>query len=366
MVHEQILGGWLEGPSQQITPGQMLPQGTGSHPAIVMTISRVRPWLAAGALCLVSAVAGAASGPAPRQAMSDALFTGPLAAPNATALPKGHWDIEPYLIDSIQYASFDDDWSQTDVKDSHALRSVTLMQYGLTDRLSIALLPTFGYNIPADGSTSSGPQLGDMTVRAHYMLHKFTEGEPWPTFSLSYAQGFPTGKYDGLEGNTADGLGSGVLESTFGIFTQTYFWMPTGRILRTRLNATYTTAFDDASVSGVSVYGTPAGFEGQIDTGDSYAVNLAFEYSLTRHWVPAVDIIYSHSDGAAIRGVQAANGLSTPIRSTSGSSELVSIAPALEYNWNGHYGLIVGADVVVAGRNTAATVTPQAALNIYY
>ena len=329
-----------------------------------MTSNRTRAALAATALCLVSATAGAAS--IERQAMGDALFTGPLSAPNATALPKGHWDIEPYLIDSIQYASFDDDWSQNNVEDSHALRSVTLLQYGLTDRLSIALLPTFGYNIPASGATSSGPQLGDMTLRAHYMLHKFTEGGLLPTVSLSYAQSFPTGKYDGLNGNVADGLGSGVLESTFGVFTQTYFWMPTGRILRTRLNVTYTTALDDASVSGVSVYGTPSGFDGQIDTGDSYAVNLAFEYSLTRHWVPAIDIIYGHSDGASIRGVQAANGLATPIRSTSGSSESISVAPALEYNWNGHYGVIVGANVVAAGRNTAATVAPQAALNIYY
>ena len=65
-----------------------------------MTSNRTRAALAATALCLVSATAGAAS--IERQAMGDALFTGPLSAPNATALPKGHWDIEPYLIDSIQ------------------------------------------------------------------------------------------------------------------------------------------------------------------------------------------------------------------------------------------------------------------------
>lgn len=318
-----------------------------------------------GAVLSVPGLAWAADGPN-RQAMSDALFTGPLVAPNATSLPAGHWNIEPYVLDSIQYAEFDDDWNRHDIDDSHAYRSVTLLEYGFTDRLTVALLPSFGYNVADHGPDSSGVQLGDTTLRFQYMVHAFAEGGWLPTVALAYAQGFPTGKYDGLSGHVADGLGSGVLSSTFGLFTQDYFWMPNGHILRTRLNFTYTMADADAAVEGVSVYGTPAGFNGRIDTGDSYSANLAFEYSLTRHWAPAIDIVYSHNDGSAIRGTQSADGLVTALRSRSGSSESLSVAPAMEYNWNGHYGVIVGAEVVAAGRNTAATVTPQAALNIYY
>ncbi|WP_423821659.1 hypothetical protein V5738_15135 [Salinisphaera sp. SPP-AMP-43] len=301
-----------------------------------------------------------------RQALDDALFTGPLNAPNATSLPAGHWNIEPYVLDSIQYATFDDNWDRHNTADSHAYRSVTLLEYGFTDRLTIALLPQFGYNVADRGPDSHGVQLGDTTLRFQYMLHAFEQGSWLPTTALAYSQTFPTGQYDGLEGHAADGLGSGVLQSTFGLFTQDYFWMPNGRILRARLNLTYAMADADASVDGVSVYGTGPGFNGTVDTGDTASVDLAFEYSLTRHWAPAVDIVYSHTDGASIRGTQASNGLVTAVHSRSGSSEAIDIAPAIEYNWNRHYGVIMGADVVVAGRNTAATVTPQAALNIYY
>lgn len=329
----------------------------------------VKQWaVAAGVtlVCLPGAVAWAAGGDDGRQAMSDALFTGPLNASNATSLPAGHWDIEPYVIDGIQHAQFDDDWDSSNTSNTHAFRSVTLLEYGFSDRLLIALLPSFGYNLAEHGPDSHGVQLGDTTLRMQYMIHKFERGSWLPTVALSYAQGFPTGKYDGLAGHPADGLGSGVLSSTFGLFTQDYFWMPNGRILRARLNFTYQMADADASVDGVSVYGTGPGFNGKVDTGDTFTTDLAFEYSLTRHWAPAVDVVYSHTDGTTIHGTQISNGLVTHVGADSGSSESISVAPAMEYNWNSHYGMIVGADVVVAGRNTAATVTPQAALNIFY
>lgn len=42
----------------------------------------------------------------------------------------------------------------------------------------------------------------------------------------------------------------------------------------------------------VSVYGTRSGFRGYVKPGSSFVADLAFEYSLTRNWVPALDVIY--------------------------------------------------------------------------
>lgn len=326
----------------------------------------------AAALCAgvvlggVQAAGTAMAADTARQPMSDALFTGPLVAPNATSLPKGHWDIEPYVLDGIQHGSFDNNWNSHNTPNTHALRSVTLLEYGLTDRLLVALLPQFGYNIVEHGADSHGVQLGDTKLRFQYMLHAFQQGSWIPTTAIAFSQVFPTGKYDGLGDHPADGLGSGLMTSTFGLFTQDYFWMPNGRILRSRLDLTYTIPDDDASVDGVSVYGTGKGFNGKIDTGNTFTADLAFEYSMTRHWAPAIDIIYSHSGGASVKGTRASNGLVTTVHSRSSGSDVVDVAPAIEYLWNSHYGVIVGADWVVAGRNTGDSVTPQAALNIYY
>lgn len=321
---------------------------------------------AAVALGLAQASAGALAADAARQSLSDALFTGPLAAPNATSLPEGHWDIEPYMLDVIQHGSYDNNWNSHNTPNTHALRSVTLFEYGVTDRLLVALLPQFGYNVVEHGSDSQGLRLGDTKLRFQYMLHAFRPGSWLPTTALAFSEVFPTGKYDGLGNHPANGLGGGLLTSTFGLFTQDYFWMPNGHILRSRLDLTYTIPDEKASVTGVSVYGTGRGFNGRIDTGNTLTADLAFEYSMTRHWAPAVDIIYSHSGGASVKGTQVSNGLVTPVDSTSKASAAVDVAPAIEYNWNSHYGVIVGADVRVAGRNTGDTVTPQAAFNIYY
>jgi hypothetical protein len=50
-------------------------------------------------------------------------------------------------------------------------------------------------------------------------------------------------------------------------------------------------------------------------------------------------------------------------RVNSGWGDVRFVAPAVEYNWNGNVGLIVGARIPVGGRNTSAGVTPIAALN---
>ncbi|MGN8159335.1 transporter [Salinisphaera sp. RV14] len=318
------------------------------------------------ALTLAQASAGALAAGASRQSLDDALFTGPLAAPNATSLPQGHWDIEPYVLDSIQHGHYDNNWHSRNTPNVHALRSVSLLEYGLTNRLLVAVLPEFGYNVVEHGADSQGIRLGDTKLRFQYMLHAFHEGSWLPTTALAFSEVFPTGKYDGLGDHPANGLGSGLLTSTLGLFTQDYFWMPNGRILRSRLDLTYTIPDDNASVNGVSVYGTGRGFNGTVDAGNTFSADLAFEYSMTRHWAPAVDVIYSHSGGDSVRGVQASNGLVTSVNTNANASEAVDVAPAIEYNWNSHYGVIVGADVVVAGRNTGDAVTPQAAFNIYY
>jgi len=53
------------------------------------------------------------------------------------------------------------------------------------------------------------------------------------------------------------------------------------------------------------------------------------------------------------------------IASSSGASRSLSVAPALEYNFTGRIGVIAGAKVTVAGRNTTAVVIPVAAVNMF-
>jgi len=175
----------------------------------------------------------------------------------------------------------------------------------------------------------------------------------------------PTGKYDRLGNRPADGLGSGVYATMVALNTQTYFWLANGRILRTRLDLSQTFANGHASVDGVSVYGTDAGFRGHGRPGAAFSSDLAFEYSVTQQWVAALDLLYTHARSTSASGYElSAGGVPGPAtRTDSGSSSAYGLAPAVEYNVSSSLGVLLGARVIRGIHNATNTVTPALAIN---
>lgn len=164
----------------------------------------------------------------------------------------------------------------------------------------------------------------------------------------------------------SDGLGSGAHTTTVSLYSQYYFWLPNGRILRSRLNLSQSFS-DDADVRDVSVYGTPQGFRGHASPGNSFTVNSAWEYSVTRNWVLALDLYYQYDENTRVTGfVEQGAAPGTDFQAGSGASKRFGLAPAIEYNWSPRAGVIVGARWVAAGHNVDATFTPVAAINLVY
>ncbi len=188
-----------------------------------------------------------------------------------------------------------------------------------------------------------------------------------PTTALLLQATLPTGRYDRLGDRPADGLGAGVFATTVALYSQYFFWMPNGRILRTRLDFSYSIP-GSTRVRDVSVYGTDEGFEGRARPGKSAVIDVAGEYSLTRNWVLALDVVYQHDSnthlsGADLRGVHTGPG-PVQVDLNSGSGHTWSLAPAIEYNFNSRVGIIAGAKLTIAGRNATAVVIPVVAVNI--
>ena len=179
---------------------------------------------------------------------------------------------------------------------------------------------------------------------------------------------FPTGKYDRLDGTTDGALGSGAYSTTLSLYSQTYLWMPNGRILRTRLDVSYSIS-RWASLHGESVYGTYPGFAGRVHPGRTFVGDVAFEYSVTRSWVLATDVNWEHDGNTRVEGGYPQSLTSVlPLHGVrdSGSADLLYAAPAIEYNWSARMGVIAGMRVAVLGRNATATVTPVAAINMVF
>ncbi|HEV2680097.1 MAG TPA: transporter [Rhodanobacter sp.] len=290
-----------------------------------------------------------------RQSLDDAWWTGPMLANSAGTLPPGHFLVEPYLYDISSAHS-----------DSYGSRTYIL--YGLANRLTVGVIPVLGYNTMNGGAHSSHVGIGDFTLLAQYQLTQFHEGSWLPTIAVEVQETFPTGKYDRLGDRPADGFGSGVHTTTLQLNTQTYFWVPNGRILRMRFDISQ--AFSsNANIEDVSVYGTGPGFRGKAKPGSAFFADLSWEYSLTRSWVLALDLTYSHSRRTRVIGsMPDADGPLTlhDIRLDSGSVTAFGFTPAIEYNWNSNIGVLLGTRVISGGRHTDTSVTPAVALNMVF
>ena len=320
-------------------------------------------WIVA-ALVLVMLPSPALAQETTHQALGDAWWTGPLLAPSANTLPRGHVLIEPYLYDVISQGFYNAQGTKVRAPHENGFGSLTYINYGLANKFTVGLIPTFNYNEISTGIGSSGVGMGDLTVQAEYRLHLFREGSWKPTTSVTVQEALPTGRYDQLGSRLSDGMGSGAYTTTLALYTQTFFWMPNGRILRLRFNVA--PAFSrSANVQDVSVYGTSQGFRGYAKPGDSIFVDAAGEYSLTQRWVLALDATYHNQANTNVAGYN----LSNPTQSVflnSGSSRAWGLAPAVEYNFSSKVGVILGVRTFPAGRNTSNSITPAIAINIVH
>jgi hypothetical protein len=289
--------------------------------------------------------------PAQRQSVDDAWWTGPMIAPSPGALTPGHFLIEPYLYD-------------VRAGRANSYGTLTYILYGLVDGLTVGTSPTAGFNTLGGAPSSSGIGMGDVSGIVQKRLTRFHPGSWFPATALNLTETFPTGRYDRLGERPSDGFGSGVYTTTLSFYTQSYFWMPNGRILRLRVNLSQ--AFSgSAAVQGVSVYGTDAAFRGTARPGAASTADLAVEYSLTRSWVLALEFNDRYQARTRVRGAEAPDPAGLPdVRLDAPPANTFALAPAVEYSWTPNLGVLLALRVIPPGHNTSRSITPAIAINI--
>lgn len=296
-----------------------------------------------------------------RQSLDDAWWTGPMLAPSAATLPRGHFLIEPYLYDVTVRGRYDSSGTLRGAPYSNGFGSLTYILYGVVNKVSIGVIPTAGYNTESGAPSSTGVGLGDVTLQAQYRLTQFHEGSWVPTASLAVQETFPSGQYDNLA-RASNGFGSGAMATTIAFYTQTYFWLRNGRILRMRINLTQSFS-NTVDVAGASVYGTDAGFRGHAKPGETSFVDASWEYSVTKKWVLALDATYRYQGNTSVKGIDTTAPNQPGIQFNTGFNRAIGFAPAVEYSRKHNLGVLLGVRLIPFGRNTNATVTPALAVN---
>ena len=280
-----------------------------------------------------------------RDAMKAARWTGPMLASNAETLPKGHFYTEPYFYDVI-------------VGGDHHPGSSGFYQYGLLDSLTVGLQPAFATETNKLGR---GIAIGDFKLLSQLRLTHFTPEHRIPTIAIVVNEVLPTGKDDHLKPGQ-EGHGSGSFATEIGINVQHYFLLKNGSLLRARINVLKSFP-RGAHVSDRSVYGTDVGFSGHAKPGSKTTLIGAVEYSLTRKWVLALDVIHESTARTKLEGHYPTGPL---VKQSFPSSRATGFAPAVEYNWSDRSGILVGVWISPKGHNTQASVTPALAYSRFW
>lgn len=290
-------------------------------------------------------------------------FTGPLLTPSGHVVPLGYFNLEPYLFFTGISKSYDSEWHSHGVPTIFEIDPLLFTQIGLTKRLDFQITPGM-YHARSQGRSTT--QFDDLPLTFDYQLLNDTPGSWWPAIKLTASESFPTGKYQKLDPKKKglDAAGSGSYTTSFGITVSRLFHVRNDHYLSSRLNFSYSIP-SHVHVKGFNTYGGGFGTRGTVRPGNSFSVLLGMEYNLSLHWALALDIANAYSNKSTFSGKRGVTSAGAPAKVGGPSSNLVSLAPAIEYNFNQSVGLIAGVWFTVAGRNTSQFTSGVIALNWY-
>jgi hypothetical protein len=276
-------------------------------------------------------------------------FTGPLLAPSPPPPAHDRFAIEPYLMMSRGAGGFDGDGAfAARPGGSDRLIELTVFKYGLTDNLALQLLP--GFARAQDGTSG----FTDLPVQLEYRWFGRTDTGFWhPSLTTTLSVIVPVGPYQNLR-HAEDGFGTGAYRASGQLLLQSLF-TTFGYAHRMRAWATWAAPLESVGVTGISAYGTAAGYSGTALPGASTELGIADEFGLDQRWALALDVVQDFAGPPHLSGLPPGPG----------SSSFV-LAPAIEYNFADWIGMIVGVQFTAAGHNTSAPLVPQVAVNMFF
>jgi hypothetical protein len=288
------------------------------------------------------------------QEMFNPWYSGPLLTGSAHMMPPGSGLIQPYLFVNDNYSAWDSDRNTVDTPTRVNINpSISPFQFGVTNWMDVSISVQGDINWQRH---KWGGGFGDTSVSLGFPI--LVEGLHTPAIKAAFTETFPTGRYQRLNAHKLglDSTGAGSYQSTFSLrFSKIVFW---SRKHPMNLRATYNyTVPSNVHVHGFNSYGGGHGTRGTVNPGNNSATNIAFEYSFTQRWVFATDAVYTWSNKTTFHGRRGRNADGTTAKVGGGSSDQLSLAPALEYNPSPNLNFVGGVWFDVYGRNTSKFVS---------
>jgi hypothetical protein len=285
-------------------------------------------------------------------------LTGPLLTTSAYTMPPGHTDLEPYVLWTHTEGSFDPRGHVHKTNASTDSLSMLFLAYiGLTENIDISLYPLVSYK---EGAGRDKLGMGDIGIETSYQLIREDPRFHGVTCRVGLSQVFPCGKFENLYpvlfGGDAFGLGG--WSTRLYIAATKIFHLRKENFLAPIVSVA-TIFYSPIDVTGCNAFGGDATTKGVVNRGMSVIVDVAFELTLSLHWALALDIENTYITGSTFSG-ETIEPVGNPK-----SSYLVSLAPAIEYNFSKNYGLIGGVWFTPYGSNADDFISFVLAFNMY-
>ncbi len=278
-------------------------------------------------------------------------YAGPLLTGSPSMVPPGEGLIQPYVFVTDNYATFDGNRHSESIPDLVNLNPLMFFQTGVTNWLDTILIVQGDVNWQ-NGLTGGG--FGDTTWQLGFPITR--QGLYLPAMKIYLTEVFPTGRYQKLSA-TKSGLestGGGSFQTGIGFVIGKIILWDTLHPMSLRLSLNYTVPAP-VHVKGFNSYGGGYDTDGTIYPGNTFKASFGSEVSLTQNWVFANDVVYqtsAHTRFSGTTGTTLSHGRGSAASVGGGSSDSLSLAPAIEYNFTPNLNLLGGVWFTVYGRNT--------------
>ncbi|GAB4192676.1 MAG: hypothetical protein Tsb0015_15070 [Simkaniaceae bacterium] len=278
-------------------------------------------------------------------------FTGPLLNFTATNLARGEFYFQPTLLVFHTYGNYDENWNLQNGPDTLSINPSLDFQMGITDRFGLEVTASLISNWK-QGRQST--RLEDTIFILGYQILEDISGSWRPNFRIDLIEIIPTGSYNKLNPQNlgTDSTGEGSFQTGFVLIVKKTFPVKSHYL---SLEGSFSYFFPaSVHVQGFNAYGGGFNTRGTVHPGDSWALNLSAEYSLSQRWGIILETIFEYQAKSTFSGKPGFLKPGIPAEVGLPSSFSWSLAPEIEYNFTSKFGMLFGMWLTLLGRNTDA------------
>ncbi len=274
-------------------------------------------------------------------------YGGPLLTGSGNVLPPRYVNINPQLQVTDYYAAYNSSRKSIPIQSITEVNPTLSIGVGIINRVDMSIGLAWDYQ---EQSNVSYFGWQDNNLKFSFALLK--EDPYVPALKFSVKEIFPTGKYKNLDPQkiAIQGLGDGAYKTEFGLGVSKVVWWSVIHPMSFRLSLNYGIS-SKIKVKNFNSYGGGYGTDGKVTHGNYFKGSAAYELSVTQKIVWAIDLAYEYFDKNTFKGIKGTNVGGSEAVVGGPSSDRLSLAPAIEYNFSTDVSLIGGIWFTVWGRN---------------